>query len=211
MGSNHLTPGRELGVLAQGGSAGIHVAFGAFNGNGSLLGDDNAGVLVAGRASYSGGDGWTDKTWGTVDGLAWSVGANALYDNDVAISEFGYGADLLVRAGSLAVLLEALSLALEPTNSDLKNPEVLSKTQRLGGTAQVGYTVGAWDPAIRAEWFDDATLSTDNGDLIHIVAGVTGHFVEDTVRAGGGLVHRQELGGKSLANDTARIWLQFNY
>jgi len=209
--SNHLTPGRELGVVATGGSAGLAVSMGAFNGNGSLLGDDNAGVLLATRASFSGGDGATDRTFGHVDGMAWSVGANALYDADVSTNEVGLGADLLVRAGDLSLLVEGLSLTLSPSNTELANPAVLGETKRLGATLQLGYTVGDWEPAVRAEWFDEDTEAEDNGDLLHVVAGVTGHFLEDAVRAGAGFVHRQELGGKSIANDTARIWLQFQY
>jgi hypothetical protein len=209
--SNHLTPGRELGVVATGGSAGLAVSMGAFNGNSSLLGDDNTGVLLATRASFSSGAGATDRTFGHVDGVAWSVGANAFYDADVSTNELGLGADLLVRAGSLSLLVEGLSLELSPANTQVADPAVLGETQRLGATLQVGCTVGDWEPALRAEWLDDDTKADDNGDLLHVVAGVTGHFLEDAVRAGAGFVHRQELGGKSIPNDTARIWLQFYY
>ncbi len=200
--SNHLTPGRELGVVASVGPEHIDLTLGAFNGNGSLLGDDNAGFLLAARAQYDLGLG---------EGGALSVGLNGLYDSGLATEELGLGVDFQLELGSLEVLAEGIALSLEPTHTDLSTPAVLGKTQRLGGHLQVGYTIQQWEPAVRIEFFDDDRDAEDNGDLLHALVGLTGHFADDRVRAGAGVLHREELQGKALANDTARIWLQINY
>jgi hypothetical protein len=76
---------------------------------------------------------------------------------------------------------------------------------------QAGWTLGNLEPAIRAEIYDDDKSAEDNGDILKILAGVTAHFSEDRVRAGMAYVHRTELGGRNLANDTARLFFQMRY
>ncbi|MEE2751997.1 MAG: porin [Myxococcota bacterium] len=199
--SNHLTPGRELGLVASLGPEFLDVSIGAFNGNHSILGDDNAGLLLAARAQY-------DRALGEA---VLSMGVNGVYDAGLATEEKGIGVDLEVLLGSVSILAEGITLSIEPTHTDVTSPAVLGSTQRLGGHLQVGYTVGQWEPAVRLEYFDDDVDADDNGDLLQTLVGMTGHFAEDRVRAGAGWVHREELEGKSLPNDTARIWLQFHY
>ena len=76
---------------------------------------------------------------------------------------------------------------------------------------QAGWSVGAFEPALRVEIFDDDRGAEDNGDLLKAVAGVTGHFADDAVRAGVAYVHRMELAGQNLANDSARLFFQMRY
>jgi len=199
--SNHLTPGRELGAVAEVRPEHLGLSLGAFNGNGSILGDDNTGFLLAARAEY-------DRALG--DGML-SVGANGLYDAGLATEELGLGVDLEVALGSIAFLMEGIAVRLEPTNTDISSPAVLGTTQRIGGHVQVGVNVAQWQPALRVEYFDDDRDADDNGDILHGIVGITGRFAEDRVRAGAGFVHRHELEGQSLSNDTARIWLQLVY
>ena len=199
--SNHLTPGREMGVVASVGPDHMGISLGAFNGNGSILGDDNAGFLLAARTQY-------DRALG--EGVV-SVGVNGMYDAGLATEELGIGVDVALELGPIAVLAEGIALRMEPTHTDVTSPGVLGSTQRLGAHLQMAYTIEQWEPAIRVEYFDDDQDASDNGDILQAIVGLTGHFAEDRVRAGAGLVHREELQGKSLANDTARIWLQFHY
>ena len=49
----------------------------------------------------------------------------------------------------------------------------------------------------------------DNGDVANLIAGVTWHGLEDTVRFGGGYVLRIERAGETMRNDSARLWMQF--
>jgi hypothetical protein len=127
---------------------------------------------------------------------------------DLATHEFGGGVDAMIRAGILAVLLEARAQRLAPADSSVDVPDVPATTTRAGALAQVGVTFGAWEPAVRGSWFDDATALEDNGNTAEVTAGVTWHTWTDVLRIGGGYVARLELAGEPLDNDTARLWLQ---
>jgi hypothetical protein len=127
------------------------------------------------------------------------------------VSELAFGGDLLLRVKSLSLLAECDFASISPGDATVSAPGVFEDTSRLGALLQVGWSVGALEPAVRVEWFDDDTSAEDNGDLIHAIAGVTAHLAEDRVRAGAGYVFRGERGGTSLPNDTVRAWLQFHY
>ena len=74
--SGHIAPGRELGMLLSAQAGRADVSVGVFNGNGSIVGDDNDGLLYAVRAAYSQGGGGLE-TYGAVDQASVSFGANA--------------------------------------------------------------------------------------------------------------------------------------
>ena len=100
---------------------------------------------------------------------------------------------------------------LSPADSTVDVPEVFADTTRFGAIVQAGWSTGMFEPSIRAEIYDDDRGVEDNGDVLKAIAGVTAHFNEDRVRAGLAYVHRQELGGQSVANDTARLFFQMKY
>ena len=207
--ATHIAPGRDVGVMLDANAFGGHIQLGVFNGNDSILGDDNAGFLFAGRASYTLGGDEPTSTWGVADGIVWSTGSNVLYNQGTATDELNLGADLLLKAGALSVLAEGHYSSISPTSTDVASPGVFSETARLGGMLQIGYTQGLLEPAVRLEYFDDNSDSQDNGDIAIAMAGVTAHLSDDKVRAGVGFVHREELGGSAISNDTARFWFQF--
>jgi hypothetical protein len=209
--SNHIAPGRELGVLASSGAQGADIQIGLFNGNGSILGDDNDGMMVAARAGYTLGDGPSDSTYGVVESVVVSLGTNLFYDQGTATDTLAYGADLLLRWSGLAVLAEVHLASISPQDSTLDVPEVFSTTDRQGALLQAGWTLGQFEPAVRAEIYDDDKSATDNGDILKVIAGVTAHFNDDRVRAGMAYVHRRELGGQSLSNDSARLFFQMRH
>ncbi len=210
--SNHIGPGRELGLLSTTESSGAGLQLGIFNGNGSIVGDDNDGLLYAVRTTYTHGEGAdTSTTYGVVESPVVSVGANAFFDQGTATNTLAYGADLLVRASGLALLAEVHMAALSPADSTVDVPEVFADTTRFGAIVQAGWSAGMFEPSIRAEIYDDDRGVEDNGDVLKAIAGVTAHFNEDRVRAGLAYVHRQELGGQSVANDTARLFFQMKY
>jgi len=207
-----LVPGHDVGVMGKWEMGGARVRLGVYNGNGSILGDDNLGMLFAARVELaSGGDSkWPDtyRTWGRVEETTFGIALDG-YDNmDLATHDFGGGIDAMIRTGMLAVLLEARTERLAPSDTSVDVPDVPATTTRVGALAQVGATFGQWEPAVRGSWFDDATALEDNGDTAEVTAGVTLHSRTDVLRLGAGYVARLELAGAPLANDTARLWLQ---
>jgi len=209
--SNHIAPGRKLGLLASTGAHGADIQLGLFNGNGSILGDDNDGLMYAARVGYTLGSERVDSTFGEVESLVVSLGTNLFYGQGTATDTVAYGADVLLRWRGLALLAEVHLASISPQDSTLDVPEVFAATDRQGALVQAGWTLGNLEPAIRAEIYDDDKSAEDNGDILKILAGVTAHFSEDRVRAGMAYVHRTELGGRNLANDTARLFFQMRY
>ncbi len=207
--ATHIAPGRDVGVMLDANAFDGHIQLGVFNGNDSVLGDDNAGFLFAGRASYTIGGEEPTSTWGVTDGFLWSTGSNVVLNQGTSTDELSLGADLLLRTGGLSVLAEGHYSTITPTSTDISAPEVFSGTTRVGGMLQIGYTQGLLEPALRVEYFDDNSAADDNGDIAIIMGGVTAHLSDDKVRAGVGFVHREELGGEAMTNDTARFWFQF--
>jgi hypothetical protein len=208
--SEWLVPGRDVGATGEWTLGVPRIRLGVYNGNGSILGDDNLGMLFAARIEVASGGAWDDvyETWGTIDGAAIGIAVDA-YDNmDLATNELGAGGDAILRAGGLAVLLEARMEHLAPADTSVAVPDVPATTTRAGALLQVGYTLGRWEPAVRGSWFDDATALEDNGDTAELTGGITWHSSTDVVRAGASYVARLELAGAALDNDTARLWLQ---
>ncbi|HJN73302.1 MAG TPA: porin [Myxococcota bacterium] len=207
--SNHLMPYREVGVLADFETAGLRLRAGAFNGNGSLRGDDDAGVLAAGRAEYTLGEGDPYRTFGSVDGFTLGVGGDFVFNPELATRTMVYGGDIVVRVKGLTAVVEYHQANITPTNTEAEAPGVLAATKRSGGHAQVGYTIAdRWEPVARFEVFDEDASESNNGDLAHGTFGLTAHLMDDHLRLGGGYVMRRETGGRTVPNDTVRLWSQ---
>lgn len=208
-----MVPGRDVGVLADG-SLGDRkklmgrLRAGVFNGNNQLFGDDNPGKLWAVRLEGKVGPGSTYSTWGTVDGFTLGVAGDFFYNDDFATDEVGYGGDLMLRVAGLAWLVQGHLSTLTPDDGALELPGVLADTPRTGVVSSLGYSVWQLEPAVRFSYFDDNGNIEDNGDVAEVMAGVTWHGADDALRAGGGYISRLELGGRSFANDSVRLWLQ---
>ena len=210
--SNHLLPYREVGVLADFATSGLRVRAGAFNGNGSLRGDDDPGLLAAARAEYTLGEGDPYRTFGTVDGLTLGVAGDFAMNRELATTTLLYGGDVVLRVKGLTAQVEFHQAVLSASNTQVDAPGVLADTTRRGGSAQVGYTLkDTWEPVARFEVFDEDTSELNNGDLAHGTFGLTAHLVDDHLRLGGGYVMRMETGGRSLPNDTVRLWSQVSF
>lgn len=204
-----MTPGRDAGLVADADFGVARVRLGAFNGNGSLISDDNNGKLVAARAELKLGDKASAyRTFGRVDHFVFGYGLDAFYNGDVATSTLNAGTDLMLRVSGLAFQAEARWASIKPTSTTVADPDVLDATTRLGWLAQVGWSAGAFEPALRVSSYDDDMGSSDNGDVMDAQLGLTWHALDDHVRVGGGYIHRMELGGSSLPDDTARLWMQ---
>lgn len=212
--TNHLAPAREAGVMAEYTlHDGLKFTAGAFNGNGSILGDNNTGMLTAARIEYSHGDSYT--TFTATHDNAWGVGIDASYNDDVATGTLRFGADALVRTGPIAVLAEGAYDRLTPTHTTVAPPTVVSNTDQYGALLQVsGYVpmfVGGLEIGARAEIFDDAIKLRDNGDVGILYGGATWRDPFPGVDVGLGYIHREELAGARIPNDTIRLWTQVRY
>jgi hypothetical protein len=212
--SNHMVSLREVGAVAiWEGPKGIRLSGGAFNGNGSLTGDTDPLLLFAGRAEWAtkGQHRRALRTFGTVDSPVIGIAADVAYNNQAATDQLVLGGDVIVRVQGLALIAEGHWSQITPLGG-VEAPGVLSQTTRFGAYAQAGYSLGErWEPVVRWEIWDEDTARQDNGDLMHVYAGVTSHLLEDSLRIGGGYVLRSERGGSSVPNDTARLWLQYIY
>lgn len=209
-----MVPNREVGLLGDYTvdmkSSKLNVQAGVFNGNGSLLGDDNAGKMLAGRVEYTMGEG-AYNTFGATDGLVLGVAVDGYLNQDIATQDLGYGADVIVRAAGLSVLGEFRMRTLSPTDTTVDVPAVLSETQQMGYLAQVGYSVGQFEPTVRYSSFDDNMDLVNAGDGREVSAGVTWHNKTDSVRIGGSYVLRLEDDAYVVSNDTARLWMMLRY
>jgi len=204
-----LTPGRDLGAVVDGRMGAFRLRLGAFNGSGDLQGDDNNGKLLVARAEANIGPGKTYRTFGAVDELTIGVGLDGWMNDQVAVKSHGMGADLIVRFDGLALLAEARMVSAAPKEDLIVTPGVFAETAKQGIMAQLGYSVGSFEPAVRYSTLDDDTNIEDSGDVAEILGGVTWHSDKDQVRAGAGYVMRSETGGNVVPNDTLRAWLQF--
>ena len=206
--TNWLTPGRDLGAVIDYRWKFLRTRIGAFNGSGTLAGDDNEGKLFAGRVEAKLGDGAVYRTYGSVESFTLGIGLDGWMNQELATSHRGFGADLIVRASGLAVLVEARQTMSEPTEDLVDVPGVFVETERQGLMAQVGYTVGSIEPLVRYSIFDDDLGVEDTGDVSELMSGVTWHGESDLVRAGIGYALRNESGPIKVSNDTVRAWLQ---
>lgn len=212
--TEHLVPGRETGAVVGYSWNGLGLQAGLFNGSGSFLGDDNIGMLSAARLSYTNAQAGEDmKTWGEVDGLVFGVAGNTYHNDDLSTSTMAAGGDAIVRLAGLSALVEGHVAKITPSDTDVAPSDVMAGTQRLGLTGQLGYSVGAFENALRFSMFDDNMDPDvqDNGDIWELYGGTTVHLADDHARVGVGYVHRHELAGQTLPNDTIRLWFQGKY
>ncbi len=220
VGAESLTSVRDVGLLYRqeiGHRDGPVVALsgGVFNGNADFLGDTDPGLMGAVRAELEKGD--TYRTWDPAGGVAYGVGFSALLNDELATRTFAWSGDGLVRVGRWSLMLELGMASLSPTASDLDLPEVFAPTRRLAWTAATSW----WQPlsdaeeevpgvefAVRASAFDDRMGLRDNGDVLIVHAGAVGRSLLPMLDLGVGWIHREELGGQPLPNDTLRVWTQ---
>jgi hypothetical protein len=187
----------------------VKLQVGAFNGNRSFLGDNGNGKLIAARAEVMTGHKTSYKTYGVVENMVIGAGGDFFLNKDIATDTMGYGGDVLLRMKGLAVLAELRMGKISPTDSTLAVPGILSETEQFGYLAQVGYTFGEYEAAVRYSAFDDNKSLTNVGDLAAIRAGVTWHGPDDAIRTGLGYEKRLETGADEIDNDSVQLWFQF--
>lgn len=208
--TEHIAPMEAMGVTGDVSAAGFKGTLGVFNSGQDVFGDDNWGKTFVGRAEYTLGEHDVYRTWGPrQEGFSLGVGGGGFYTMDVATNTWAVGADALMRAGGLSVLVDGKYARVSPGDGAVDVPEVWEPTTRLGVTGQVSYGIGAWEPAVRASFYSDDGA----GSFTHVLVGGVWHGEvagkPDVVRIGAGYQLRLES-GDAVANDTARVWAQFS-
>ena len=120
---------------------------------------------------------------------------------------WGWGR-IRLRLGALTAIVEGRFLRISPVEgADLAAAGCMGSNGSLGGFAQVGYSLGAWEP-IRFSTFDDNRSADDFGDVANVMGGAIWHHSGNKVQLGAGYIKRMETAATAVSNDTARLWLQ---
>ena len=214
-----MAPDQTLGVLFDYELPnGLRAQAGVYNSGGDLAGDSFDGMMAAGRLEFARGD--TYRTYGEADGFDLGVGTSAFYRDAVATRTFGAEVDVLARVWRVSLMGEVIVNAIWPGDTSVVVPDVLNPTDRVGVTAHLSYwqPIGqgdapapmrrAADFSVQLSTFDDNRALSNNGDVAIVQGGVTVRNVVEGIDIGAGYLHRAELGGRGLPNDTVRLWGQ---
>lgn len=214
-----MAPEQTLGVLFDYElSSGLRAQAGVYNSGGDLTGDSFDGMMFAGRLEYARGD--TYRTYGEAEDFDLGIGTSAFYRDAVATRTFGAEVDALARLWRFSLLGEVLFNAIRPGDTTVVLPDIYAPTDRLGVTAQLSY----WQPlgqrdvpaayrraadfSVQYASFDDNRAIRNNGDVAIVHAGINLRNAVEGIDVGLGYIHRAELGGRQIPNDTVRIWGQ---
>lgn len=214
-----MAPPQNLGVLFDYEfNNGLRAQAGIYNSGGDLTGDAFDGMMGVGRLEYSRGD--TYRTYGESEDVDIGIGTSAFYRDAMATRTFGAEVDVLVRVWRVTFLGEVLTNTIWPADTSALLPDIYNPTERLGLTGQLSYwqPIGkqdvmpamrrAVDFAVQGAMFDDNRALSDNGHVGIVHAGATMRNAVEGIDIGLGYIHRAELGGRPIPNDTIRIWGQ---
>jgi hypothetical protein len=211
--STWLSPVRDLGATLRHDTKLFGAAVGLFNGNGSWFGNADNGVAVSARLeAHVGGD--TYRTNDTRD--AFGVGIAYMYSKTPSDSTQRFGGDLLGRIKGFTVFLEAGANVVDPAGDPtILPPSVPEKTLRWGGQATLTYykelKIGAIEPAVRFSYYDDAKHLKDNGDVGILHGGLTWREPVPFLDVGAVYIHRFELAGRDIKNDSVRLFFGLRF
>jgi hypothetical protein len=189
----------------------VIVSAGVYNGNADLLGDNDPGLMYAGRVELAKGD--TYRTWNPDGDTAVGVGGSAIYNDALATRTVAWNADGLIRLGPWSLMGEFGRATLSPTDVTVGAPEVATDTTRTSWLAATSVFIGTGgeggiEVAARVSGFDDNKRLKDNGDVLIIHGGAVWRDVLPFLDVGAGYIHREELQGAGISNDTIRIVTQ---
>jgi hypothetical protein len=208
-----LTPNRSLGAMVTHDFKALSVAAGVYNGDGTLAGNADNGVMAVGHVDvHMGGD--TYRTNATDS--AFGIGGSYAYNHQVSTETHMVEADLIGRYKGLSLIGEFDLNLVRPNFEDaVLPPDVPVQTQRMGAYGQLSYYrdvgLGAIEPAVRFSWLDDATHLKDNGDVAILDAGFDWREPIPFLDLGAGYIHRMELQGTDTRNDSVRVWVGVKY
>jgi hypothetical protein len=215
VGTSWLNPNRDVGLtVAQDINLGdedtaIRLSLGAYNGNSDIFADTDPGLLYISRLEFELGDAY--QTWSETTPSAFGVGLAALMNDEIVTATKSANLDFLARVGPLTFLGEATYSVISPKDSTVATPAVPDTTKRLGMMTQVSVYVPfgtqGFEPSFRIATFDDANHIKDNGDVAIMHGGFRFVNIVDGLDLGGAVIHRIEREGRTVANDTMRLWI----
>ncbi len=206
-----LTTAPSLRLGSGDDSSWFAVKLGAFNATESLFDNAGGGMLAVARLEY--GLGEVNQTWSADGESALGVGSSVAFHDIVATEAFLWDVDLLGRCKWVTLAGGMARSTVSPADTQFASPTVPAETEQMAVWGQLSGFVpieGAQGVEIAARWdsFDDAGHREDNGDVARITAGATWRDAVPLFDVGAGYVHREELNGVALKNDTVRVWVQ---
>jgi hypothetical protein len=216
VGTSWLNPNRDAGFtaiqylnLGDSGAA-LRLSVGAYNGNSNIFFDTDPGLLYISRLEIEYGDVYT--TWSKSSENAFGLGIAGLTNAEIATSTKSANVDFLARVGPLTLLGEGTYSVISPADSTVSTPAVPDTTKRLGMMVQASTYIPmgemGLEPAFRVATFDDANHIKDNGDVSIMHGGLSCRNIIDGLDLGGAFIHRIEREGRTVRNDTLRLWVQ---
>lgn len=184
---------------------------GAFNGEGSLYGDVDPGVLTSARLEFLHGDAY--RTWSADKKPALGVGLAGMSRPSFAVGSNSWNADLLARYSLISVLGQFSANRITPLDSTIVAPAVSATTDRVGWFGQLSVWIpvrgeSGLEVAGRYGSFDDATALTDAGEGRTLHAGLTWRNPLSGLDIGAGAILRSEAPELAYPNNTIRVWTQ---
>jgi hypothetical protein len=179
--------------------------------NAAILGNRFDGLTYAARlTSAQGGSlGRTVADLGRSP-LRWAVGASTFYSDGGTRSILGLGADALVHARGFYFAGEFLANRTTPKETPTQPTTQAISVTSIAAVGEAGYTL--WRNRVvtsaRFEWIDPDTSVKNEQDCWLLTGGVSYHVLHDVLSATLQYTHREELHGKSLANDNLLLQLQ---
>ena len=183
-------------------------SFGAFS-----RGDDNKGLLSAGRLTLGIGD--IGQSEADLDGgpLRIRLGVGAML-NDSSVG------DIKAMAGDLRLKIMGISLTvahIQDVTKPSTRPDVqvlrAAEIRRRSHWAQLGYMVwpGRLEAAFRIEMLDDSDAADDAGD-VRVYTGSLNYFLRgERMKVQAAFIRRQEMEGPAVDNDAAIISSQVSF
>lgn len=221
VGVHWTTPSREAGfVLGQvwrfnGRESGpsLNLRAGLFNGDANFFADNDPGLRVVGRLEFALGEAYRTFDYDLENAVG--VGVSAMHADSLATKRTSLGADALVRVGPFAAWAEGTYVMVSPSDTTLDLPDVFAPTGQLGLSGQVSGFIpvmtGGLELAVRASTYDDALGVQDNGDVTLLHGAANWRYVVPGLDLGATFIHRIEVNGRSIPNDTFRLNAQLRF
>jgi mono/diheme cytochrome c family protein len=223
-----LAPYRQMGMTFEGtiGAGLASYALGVYNGldrhtnfhegyveNPVFQGNRFNKVSVAGRLSLEPlgavGPDMADLDEG---GLRLGVGMSVLHNEGATTRTTAWTADVVVKVAGLHFIAEYLADTSEPTIRPTTPQTIPAQADRFGVIGEVGYMLlpSQLGVTARVEWFDDDEAVDNSGDQLVATGGLQYYWHRHHFKAALNYIHREELFGPSLDNDTLLLSAHFS-
>ncbi|MDP6942974.1 MAG: porin [Myxococcota bacterium] len=222
-----MAPYRQMGLTLEGSIGGglATYAVGVYNGldrhtnfhegyveNAVFQGNRFNKVSVAGRLSLepfgSVGPDIADLDGG---GLRIGVGTSVLHNEGATTRTTAWSADMVIKIKGFHFITEYIADTSEPTIRPTTPQTIPAQVDRFGFIASAGYMILPAQLGVswRVELFDDDESVDNQGDQVVLTGGVQYYWHRHHFQASLNFVHREELYGPALDNDTLLLSAHF--